>query len=553
MMAVAISPSVMYGGCAAQPNNSEIISDYQDNSISEDVTSGDVISSAETSKPETSKPETSKPETSKPETSEPETSKPETSKPETSKPETSEPETSKPETSKPETSKPETSKPETSKPETSKPETSKPEASTNAPTESANENKDSTPKEEQEKTYAMNNSHGDRLEAKPGYTSASYVKEMYDTSTHASSISIPPIFDYTDYTFSMGREELASSGCYCLTFKCDEAVDLEFIEEYVKDLEQYGFTLAKKWNINKQMIKYFMNCDSPIASPADSLLDESYDMTVATYEDYTKSSVIFYYPAEVSISTGNADMVYNKINTSTSFTDKGGKYIFATTGWGEADNDRISITIDAGYYKTGDVLKKKDFEEQSSAGDNRLCYIYVSGNTFERDNNNKPLYVADMSDVTVTILENSDYAMAISYVIKASCGSYVYCLEGICVEEFGGSQISDDTDWGTDTSGSISGHDKCPFCSGSGFNVCSLCNGSCHSKCYKCSGGGLVQCSLCRGTGHHWANGMFNTCYGCSGHGSITCTACQRGFVNCISCNGKGRTKCNFCNGLGWR
>lgn len=74
MMAVAISPSVMYGGCAAQPNNSEIISDYQDNSISEDVTSGDVISSAETSKSETSKPETSKPETSKPETSKPETS-----------------------------------------------------------------------------------------------------------------------------------------------------------------------------------------------------------------------------------------------------------------------------------------------------------------------------------------------------------------------------------------------------------------------------------------------------------------------------------------------
>lgn len=422
--------------------------------------------------------------------------------------------------------------------------------------EGSDDNSGTEPQEAQNESsvYGMYNSQGDYLEAKPGYSKISYIKNITDTSSHESSISLPAIFNYTDDSFTMG-EESETDGFYSLSFGCDGVVDIDFLEQYVNDLEQYGFTLAKKRDISNKHVIYYLNYNGSITHGADSLLEQSYDMSVTGYQDYLATYVVFRYPTEVSINPGDVEPVYNVIDISTPYEESDGKHKFSLNGWGEDSMDYLVIQFDSGYYHAGDVLSKEDFVSQLNAGDSQLCFLYISGKSFSRDNGFEAFQSKDVSDATVTILEESDSVLAISYDITLSSNSYIYQLEGVCTVDFGGGQAAYAAD---DTAGEVVesqkgiGHQDCSFCSGKGRVVCTSCNGALTAKCTKCSGRSLIQCSLCNGTGQHWSNGGFATCTNCFGHGSITCTACSNGRVTCTKCHGSGMVNCSYCYGKGW-
>ena len=77
--------------------------------------------------------------------------------------------------------------------------------------------------------------------------------------------------------------------------------------------------------------------------------------------------------------------------------------------------------------------------------------------------------------------------------------------------------------------------ERCPYCNGSGIEICAICRGS--GTCVTCNGRGTVGYVpdyTGRGRGH-----------------DVTCTACN-GSRRCWRCGGNPRARCSNCGGSGY-
>ena len=428
--------------------------------------------------------------------------------------------------------------------------------SDNSSTLSSGSQSTSSSIEQKISTYSTTTSQGERLEVQPGYSYVAATHVLENSSGRSASILIPTIFSYATDTYTMGSES-EENGYYDLVFKTDGKKDIDFVADYVSDLSKYGFTLEKTINISSDQVLYLLNYNGSITHGAASWVDTTYDMSVSAYSSFMSTIVYLDYPKEVGFDLGSSgsDPEYSSVKVSTDYSLNNGKHRFNIRGWGSDATDCITLSLQPGSYSTGDNLKKKDFEDQSGAGQNALCNISIGGKTLGNDV--WSIYIDSLDKVEVKILESSDSCLAVSYYIEVVKGSSRYTLEGVCAAELAGANYAggyDEQDQNSTLPGLNLGPDgTCIICKGGGFLACSSCNGSGTKMCHNCGGDGLRQCSSCGGTGlqYNFYTGNYSSCSGCYGRGTKTCSSCNNGQVNCSNCGGRGRTTCYGCAGTG--
>lgn len=386
--------------------------------------------------------------------------------------------------------------------------------------------------------FTYTNSQGESLEAEPGYSYVCCTKSMQSTIPHDANVLIPPVFDYTGDEFVMGTET-GTNGFYTLSFKNEKLVDFGFVEDYVKDLEKYGFTLESTFNISDDHKVYYLNYSGSgnITHGAAEHYDGTYDMSIMSYKQYGTTSVIFTYPKEVWFDLEKAEGSYTavKVSTDCSLSEK---IEFKIRGWSQNSSDYIFLSFDSDTYGTGKVITASDFKTQAGAGKSALCNVAIWGSTISGDSSGWPVYVDSLDSIDVNVLQCDDSCIAISYSISVPSGSARYLLEGICVADVGEASAAGEGANG-EPEQIYSGTEKCLTCNGTGQQKCGQCFGKGTQDCPKCSYG-RIQCSLCHGTGR--TSGSYgttsNTCTRCHGTGYTNCTNCNGGYVFCSGCHG---------------
>ena len=428
----------------------------------------------------------------------------------------------------------------------------------NINTSSSGSQSTSSSTEQKISTYSTTTSQGERLEVEPGYSYVAATHVLENSSGRSASILIPTIFSYAADTYTMGSES-EKDGYYELVFKTDGKKDIGFATDYVSDLSKYGFTLEKTINISSNQVLYLLNYNGNITHGAASWVDTTYDMSVSAYSSFTSTIIYFDYPKEVGFDLGSSgsDSEYSSVKVSTDYSLNNDKHRFNIRGWGSDATDCITLSLQPGSYSTGDILKKKDFEAQSGAGQSALCNISIGGKTLGKDG--WSIYIDSLDKVEVKILESSDSCLAVSYYIEAVKGSSRYTLEGVCAAELAGANYAggyDEQEQNYPLPGTGIGSGTCSNCGGSGRQSCNSCHGAGFTLCHQCGGDGLNQCTSCHGTGlttSSYGSSSLSTCTRCHGHGTTTCSSCNSGRVRCNSCGGLGTKSCSFCAGTGKR
>lgn len=395
------------------------------------------------------------------------------------------------------------------------------------------------------------NSQGESLDVEPGYSYVCCTKAMQSTIPHNATILIPPVFDYTGDEFVMGTET-GKNDIYTLSFKNEKLVDFGFVEDYVKDLEKYGFTYENTFRVSDDHKVYYLNYSGSgnITHGAAETFSGTYDMQIMSYKQYGTTSVIFTYPKEVWFDLGETEGSYTavKVSTDCSLNEK---IEFKIRGWSQDSSDYIVLSFDPGTYGTGKVITASDFKAQSGAGKSALCNAAIWGSTISGDSSGWPVYVDSFDSIDVNVLQCDDSCVAISYSINVPSGSAQYFLEGICVADTGRASSAIEGANG-EPEQIYSGTDKCFTCNGVGKQKCTSCGGSGLTDCHRCKDG-RIQCNQCNGTGrtgNSYGVGGTSTCTACRGIGYKDCT-CNNGWVQCTSCRGEGYKDCIMCNGTG--
>lgn len=397
--------------------------------------------------------------------------------------------------------------------------------------------------------FTYTNSQGESLKVESGYSYVSCTTSMQNTIPHNATILIPPIFNYTSDEFVMGAET-GQNDIYTLSFKNEKLVNFEFIENYIKDLEKYGFTHERTYCVSDDQKVYYLNYSGGNITHGAAEFIETYDMEITSYKLYGTTGITFKYPKEVWFDLGEIEGSYTAVKV---LTDCSLNEIieFTIRGWSQDNSDYIVLSFDPDTYGTGTVIKASDFRAQSGAGKSALCNAAIWGRTIS--GSGWPVYADSFDYIDVNVLQCDDSCIAISYSIKVPSGSAQYLLEGICVADVGRtSSVIEGTNGEPEQI--YSGAEKCITCNGVGKQKCTSCGGSGLTACHKCTRG-RIQCSQCNGTGrvgNSYGVGGTSTCAACRGIGYKDCT-CNNGWVQCASCRGEGYKNCIMCNGTGKR
>lgn len=373
-------------------------------------------------------------------------------------------------------------------------------------------------------TYSFTDSRGEVLTATPGYGQVSVTVTKDGSVGRDAKVYLPTIFEYTDDDYTMGNESFIEYGgaYYSTSFRADGQKDFSFIEDYLSDLEDLGFTLER----NPYAGTWYFNYSGDISHGAveDVWSDSAYDLEVSVFHDKSLTSnctlVSFDYSPDIAFRTAGGEAEYTSAKAAVRYSS-GEKDNIVLTGWGEEDAE-LHISFATNAYEKGDAIGVEDLRFENDH------FVYISdylGHDYLR--------IDEMTAAEVEVLEKGDSCIALSFRFEISKGVVRYVLEGVCATRTGPG--------GDDASGA--GSSLTPG-GGTGL-TCLTCMGKGLTNCHKCGGDGLVQCSSCHGVGYYYssADQRNKNCSRCNGAGTLLCTAsgCMGGKVKCGSCGGSGK------------